>query len=638
MEELDYWKRLARRRLARRRFLAGAAATGAGLAALSLVGCEGGGNGGEGTATPGVTATPAVTATPGGASGFESIFECEISPRPPWEPATARGGTVRWFGFDALPPDTYDPHQTQLGPIYGMHSGVFSKILKYDDYYDLRMVTDLAEAMPETADKLTYIVKIRPNVRFHDTQKARSSFPQVAGRQLTAEDVKYSIERQINRDSPHFVLCYRSFQWDTLDRIEMPDGPDGLTLKFVTKRPTAAFVHYLGDTNAFIIAKELVDPNRDDMNSLDKMIGTGPFYLDRFIALQVSRCARNSDWFAKDDLAAQGLPNRPIVDAIEAIWPPQDDAATEVAFASKQVDNAFYVDSYNAERIVREMGVDRTRNVNTGWVNSRLLVADSEKAVSPFKDLRVRKALHLAMDRSRMGQQMFGGPFFVVCPPISLSLKQWAYTPEELAKKPGYRFRREERDEDLAEAKRLWEAGGGADLGEIELLVAGIPDYVKNQAPQMQRTLAEVLGMNVKPRVDASGYTELAQAALEKRSVFSLNFDNGWLDPDDWLYAYFHSTGPKNSFNVADPTLDQMLETQRAEFDVDRRRQLVLEIQDYLLESVVAKLDYVAPSQPNTKWPYMRNKRVTPWFGDWYLWPPNLWLDSADPTFQGRPA
>jgi peptide/nickel transport system substrate-binding protein len=500
------------------------------------------------------------------------------------------------------------------------------------------MVTDLAETMPETADKLTYIVKIRPNVRFHDTQKARASFPQVAGRQLTAEDVKYSIERQIDRDSSHFVLCYRSFQWDTLERIEMPDGPDGLTLKFVTKRPTAAFVHYLGDTNAFIVAKELVDPDRDDMNNLDKMIGTGPFYLDRFVALQVSRCARNSDWFAKDDLAAQGLPNRPIVDAIEAIWPPQDDAATEVAFASKQVDNAFYVDSYNAERIVREMGVDRTRNVNTGWVNSRLLIADSEKAVSPFKDLRVRKALHLAMDRSRMGQQMFGGPFFVVCPPISLSLKQWAYTPEELAKKPGYRFRREERDEDLAEAKRLWEAGGGAELGEIELLVAGIPDYVKNQAPQMQRTLAEVLGMNVKPRVDASGYTELAQAALEKRGVFSLNFDNGWLDPDDWLFAYFHSNGPKNSFNLTDPTLDQMLEDQRAEFDMDKRRQLVLGIQDYLLENVVARLDYVAPSQPNTKWPYMRNKRVTPWFGDWYLWPPNLWLDTADPNFQGRPA
>jgi hypothetical protein len=32
------------------------------------------------------------------------------------------------------------------------------------------------------------------------------------------------------------------------------------------------------------------------------------------------------------------------------------------------------------------------------------------------------------------------------------------------------------------------------------------------------------------------------------------------------------------------------------------------------------------------------NRRMTPWFGDWYLYPPNLWIDTAHPTFQGRSA
>ena len=108
MQEESYWSKLARRRLSRRRLLARAAGVGTGLAALSLVGCDGGANGGGGTATPTATAPPAVTATPGATSGFETIFQCEISPRPPWEPATARGGTVRWFGFDALR-DILDP-------------------------------------------------------------------------------------------------------------------------------------------------------------------------------------------------------------------------------------------------------------------------------------------------------------------------------------------------------------------------------------------------------------------------------------------------------------------------------------------------------------------------------------------------
>jgi len=97
-----------------------------------------------------------------------------------------------------------------------------------------------------------------------------------------------------------------------------------------------------------------------------------------------------------------------------------------------------------------------------------------------------------------------------------------------------------------------------------------------------------------------------------------------------------YSTAPKNSFNLADPTLDRMLDNQRAEFDIDKRRELVLEIQDYLLENVLARLDWVAPSQPSTRWPYLGNRRMTPWFGDWYLYPPNLWIDAGSSHFRGQ--
>jgi ABC-type transport system substrate-binding protein len=109
-------------------------------------------------------------------------------------------------------------------------------------------------------------------------------------------------------------------------------------LRITTKSPTAPFVHYLADTNAFIIPREVVDPAKDDMNFLDKMVGTGPFILDNFIGLQVVSCVRNPDWFAKDDLADKGLPDRPIIDAYETAWTPQDDTAIELAFRSKQID------------------------------------------------------------------------------------------------------------------------------------------------------------------------------------------------------------------------------------------------------------------------------------------------------------
>src|SRR4030042_5119825 len=106
-ETSNYW---SRRRFSRRRLLGGAAALGTGLA---LAAC-----GGDDETPAGETP---VAATPTSV-GLDA--------------ASTRGGVLRSFGWDALALDTLDPHQTQIGTIYNMHSLVFSKVLKYDDVYE----------------------------------------------------------------------------------------------------------------------------------------------------------------------------------------------------------------------------------------------------------------------------------------------------------------------------------------------------------------------------------------------------------------------------------------------------------------------------------------------------------------------
>jgi peptide/nickel transport system substrate-binding protein len=622
MDESDYWKRLAKKRLSRRRLLAGAATAGAGLAALSLVGC---GDGGEEAASP--------AASPGASPAASPLATPSATPvARPLEPAKSRGGIVRWMGFDPLPLDTLDPHQTQLGPLFNMHSAVFSKVLTYEDVAEGVMGTDLAETMPETPDNLTYVVKIRPGVRFHDTEKIRGDFPELAGRELTAEDVKYSIERQINRESPKSALFYRMSQWDTIDKIELVDP---LTLRITTKQPVAPFVHYLGDTNSFIIGKELVDVEQDEMDSADRMIGTGPFILDKFVALQMVRCVRNPDWFAKDDLADIGLPDRPILDGYEALYRPEDDTTIQAAFRSKQVDSSEFVVESNVEAVTKELGAEFDEVAETGWINSRLLIGDSPNATSPLKDLRLRQAISIAVDRNRLGQQMYEG-FFVLQSPVGQAIHKWALPMSELTKKPGYRFKSDEREEDLAEARRLWEAAGGPNVGPVEIVYAGIPESVKTVFPQFQRMLADNLGWEVTGQLDPSGYVTIAQGVLEKRLVFVFGYDNGWIDLDDWVYPYFHSQGSKNSFMLADSTLDGMLEAQRVEFDWQRRQQLGYDIQHYLLDNVLARLDWISNVARWAEWPYRRNRRPQPWFG--YLFNlANEWLDRDHPTYEGRP-
>jgi len=628
MDEATYWKKLSRARLSRRRLLTRAAGLGGGLAALSLAGCNE-------KESPPSGASPTTGASAQGSpqpavGGVHHRWGAD--PPPPLEPVKTRGGVLRWFGSEAITLDTFDPHQSQFGPIFSTHSAVFSKILKYEDACRGVMVTDLAEAMPETPDQLTYVIKVRPDVRFQDTDSIRAKFPEVAGRQLTAEDVKYSIERQTNASSPKSALYYQKGHWEKIDKIEVVDP---LTVRITTKQPVAPFVHYLADTNAFIIAKELVDPASDEMNSVDRMVGTGPFILDKFTALQLLRVVRNPQWFARDDLADQGLGGRPLLDGFEAIWGPADDTATEVAFSSKQVDHTWMGDHRIPDRIAAEAGSYVEECISASFVNSRLLVADSEAAVSPFKDLRLRQAISIAVDRSQMGQQMLQGSFNFGSP-VAQALVNWALPLEELAKKPGYRFKSEEREQDLADAKKMWEAAGGSAVGPIEIYYSGIPSSVADYWPQLQRQLKEVLGLESSGTLDPSGYTTIAQGVLQKRLVFIFGWDNGWMEPDDYLYPYFHSTGPRNSFNLSDPTLDRMLEEQRQEFNTERRQQMVYDIQHYLLDKVVARLDWLSEINRGVLWPYVKNRWYSTWFGDTYQ-QADTWLDSTDPTFQGRP-
>jgi peptide/nickel transport system substrate-binding protein len=646
-EESNYWKRLAKKRLSRRRLLGGAMGVGAGLTAASLVGCAGEEEEGPtATATPTagtpagtVTATPTVQRPGEIAPDVSPGFYNPIQLEPVKE--GSRGGILRWFGYDALPPDSFDPYQTQFGPVYSMHSSVFSKVLQYDAIPSGVIVPDLAVSMPEVVDQTTYVIQIRDGVRFHDSPRAQK-YPGLPGRQLTGEDVKYMIERQVNKDSPQAGRYYRMSQWETVDKVEV--GPDPLTVTITTKQPTAPFIHFLADTNAFVVAKETVDEITDTMiapdDKTDPMVGTGPFMLDEYTTLQVVKVRKNPDWFAKDDLADIGLPDRPIIDGYDCLWPVQDDTATEAAFKSKQIDSTSYEDSSNAYRIARETGCENPRPVTCGFINSRFLTADSDRATTPWKDARLRKAISLAVDRVRLGQQLWGEGFYVFDGPVVAGITRWALPYDELIKKPGYRWTRAEREEDVAEAKRLWEAAGGESIEPLDervVVYAGIPDFIPKVWPQFQKMFSDNLGYQLNGHVDSSGYTELDQCFLAKSCLFSLGYDNGWIDLDDFVYPYYHTDGAKNSFNLSDPTLDEMLEAQRAEFDFERRRELGYEIQHYLLDEVNAMLCWVSNSWTDTKWGYRRNYRPTPWFGSTFLLA-NEWIDRSHPDYQGRPA
>ena len=604
MAESDYWRRFWTRRLSRRRILRAAALGGAGLAAAAVVGCSEE----EKEATRTALATPTVSAT--------------ATPHA-YEPAAYRGGTLHLPGYEAFVSDTLDPHQTEFGPVYSSHSAVFSKVLRYEDIERGVIVPDLAQAMPEMPDQLTYIIRLRPGVRFQQPsavlgRSASAEEKAVGGRELTAEDVKYSFERQMSETSPRRALFRRAHQYQTIDSIKVVDP---LTLEIRTKRPTAPFIHFLADSSAFIVAKELVDAN-DEMNRSEAMLGTGPFMWDKLRPLVESSFVRNPDWFGWGEPELE----RPYVDGYKSFFL-FDDVSVEAAFRTKKLDVAFQV---NNPQWVLNLRTEEPSLISVdmgfaAWVDVSFKIDQP-----PYNDIRLRRAIHLATDRQQMLDAFWQG-YGKMQGPVGSVLKQWALPQEELLKKPGYRLGKEERQQDEQEARRLYEAVGSPDL---KVIFANQPPYIPQFAPQYKRQLEQVLGAKVE--YDKWTYPQISTGMDHGDAPFVFSYDNGWIDLDDWLYPYFHTNGSSNSFGLSDLTLDGMLEAQREEFDFGERQRLGYEIQNYLLDNTLARLDFVAAIWLWVAWPYYRNFRPTPFFGNSFLMA-NAWLDQSQPVWGSRP-
>ena len=265
-DDKTYWDKFWDKKLSRRRLLSTTALAGGGLAAAAVVGCSSDSNSPKrvdpivGAATrrfPPVGNRAAVMAS-------DSVrLQKPVDGRKTFEaaPQDSRGGVLTYIGFDAVVLDRYDPHQTQFGPMYSNQSAVFSKLYRYASHEEPtweNIFPDLATTAPEMVEDppLTYIIKLNKGVKFHDTDKIRGNFPGLAGRELTADDVIYSYERQRNKDSYQRTYYYRSSQYETIDTIQKVDD---YTIRIKTKEPTAPFYHFMADTNAMIIPKEIVD-------------------------------------------------------------------------------------------------------------------------------------------------------------------------------------------------------------------------------------------------------------------------------------------------------------------------------------------------------------------------------------------
>jgi len=478
MEEPTYWNRFWRRRVSRRRLLSGAALTGSGLAAAAVVGC-GGDDSGNGTSTQ-----QGSNVNRGADLGAEKIIDArrEVEPCP----ADMRGGIIRSQGFDPVVLDRHDPHQTQFGPMYANLSSVFSKLYMYKSHSEPtweNIAPDLAESAPEMIGNppTEYVVKLRKGVKFHSTDAIRNNFPSLAGRELTAEDVVYSYERQKNASqSIQKGYYYRRSQYETIDSIT---ATDPYTINIKTKGPIAPFYHFMADTNAMIIPKEIVDndpgPGGQPLDTVDtnrgpepgqRMIGTGPFFWGDLKFGIEYKAVKNPEWFGwgEPDLG------RPYLDGYTVSGSSLNDTSLEALFRRKEIDGATFIENPDWIYKIKEEKPELKffQLWVSGWIGTRF-----KMFCQPFDDVRVRKAIHLATERQQI-VDVIGSGEWKMQGPIGGAIAYWALPEDELLASPGYRQGSAEREEDIKKARQLFDAAGSPELPQVWF--ADIPSYIPN--------------------------------------------------------------------------------------------------------------------------------------------------------------
>jgi peptide/nickel transport system substrate-binding protein len=487
-----------------------------------------------------------------------------------------RGGTFRLRSHVA--PVHFDPHQTIAFSTMIPLSFAYSRLVKVKGGSAVVPGTqpiegDLAESWERQGDTV-YVFKLKKGVRWH------AKAP-VNGRELTAEDVKYTYER--------FLTTKTNANRAVLEMVDKVEAPDKYTVKFILREPNAWFVDRLASTSAWIVAKECVE-KFGDLKSPDSVVGTGPWMLERYEPNVRITFVRNPQYF---------VPGLPYADGVEVSLS-ADPAAGFAAFLAGAFD---FGPEYGMVIRRSDLDIAKTRVKNLG-TRDYIVVFGGFSAMKldqdPFKDVRVRRAVAMADNwREVLETNAWSLGKGAPNPLIPAALKEWSIPIDQLPAE-GRRLY----ESSSAEAKRLLAEAGHPN--GIKVPLETTPGYGPDWMDAIQVTLKNFKAAGIDADLKLKEYGAFVSSSLlGKFDKMMVTLRGGTTDPD----TYFTSLLPGemlNSSGVNDPKLTEMIKLQRRTFDEKKRRDIVYDIQRYVSQQVYYA--YSASVSAVGAWmPYVKN-------------------------------
>jgi peptide/nickel transport system substrate-binding protein len=464
-----------------------------------------------------------------------------------------RGGVLRIAEREA---PNLDPHLSVSFLTHSWASMVYSQLVRFPygpeqkHPADFSIVPDLAERW-ESRGPTTLVFFLRKGVRFHNK-------PPVNGREVTADDVKYSLERFVAKSA------FRS----RFEPVQSIDVVDRHTVRITLKEPFAPFLNHLANPMYTAILPREVEDKLKDFNRPEAMIGTGPFMVKSYDKGIKIVFERNPDYFMK------GLPY--LDGAVIEITP--DAAARLALLRSGKVEFGHLwawlqpEEGKSLKQTNPEMVVTPHLPIGQGIIYFR---TDQP----PFNDVRVRRAVALAIDRKAWNEALLSGEGCLDAGPVPCTMKDWKLEtakldPAKARYLVGY---------DPNEAKRLL-AEAGFPKGFTTPMVYW-PGYTPPWRNYYDLAVADLAKIGITVEMKPEEYGKyISTTYLGKFEKMAMGPVTPFSEVDDWLYGAFSPEQPNNRSHVADAELNKMLIAQRREPDVKKRKEMVDDIQRYLAD------------------------------------------------------
>ena len=558
--------------ISRRRAIKWAGASGLGLTAAALIGCTSSNS----TTPAGGASKSAATAVVGNATGAQAVS----------------GGTLKY----TVPADveTLDRYKGSAPTGWSLPTYfVGSRLLRFDNGKGQpatgKIIPDLAKSF-EQVDPTTLLFHLDPAAKFDGRAPTN-------GRVVNAEDIVQSWKRYAGEAAERTTMANSANKDASITEVVAVDDK--------TVRIKLAFADALVISQLAGVGGLWIQPTEGIAGKFDQtreMRGSGPWMLEEYRRSVGYTFKRNPAWHHG------GAAKQPYLDAVNVSIIPER-AQTEAQFRAKNV-YANAVAQQNIPQFAKEL--KGTRVVTATPTQNGPLWGFSWADSQPWKDVRIRRALAMTVDRDTLANVIFDPKRFE---PIGLKLDVFWNSPLG-AGWGDYWMNPKGKDagpagewlkHNVAESKKLMTAAGysGGKTLDFDIVYPGV--YYGLDWPTRAETVSSMVAdAGFKVRQTSIDYTQFIAGYWRGGAKFEgKNQKNAMQFPPggsagstalEWCISYFTAKGVSTAVADAFPDLEALVKKQRNVADFESQKQGLFEIQRYVLDNMI-----VMPVGPSTQ-------------------------------------